>query len=82
MNAKTDESHGAVAGQVERSVRPRAWIGPVWQLMNDHIYESWAKNYPDDARHFAPLYDQAALDDAYRRGFIDGQIDMRQALVA
>ena len=22
MNAKTDESHGAVAGQVERSVRP------------------------------------------------------------
>ena len=29
MDAKTDESHGAVAGQVERSVRPlapmRAW---------------------------------------------------------
>lgn len=66
-----------VGAPVEPSVRPRAWIGPVWQLMNDHIYESWAKNYPDDARHFAPLYDQAALDDAYRRGFIDGQTDMR-----
>jgi hypothetical protein len=26
MNAKTDESHGAVAGQVERSVRPRLWV--------------------------------------------------------
>lgn len=25
MNAKTDESHGAVAGKVERPVRPRAW---------------------------------------------------------
>lgn len=24
MDAKTDESHGAVAGQVERSVRPRS----------------------------------------------------------
>ena len=24
MNAKTDEGHGAVAGQVERSVRPEA----------------------------------------------------------
>ena len=28
MDAKTDESHGAVAGQVERSVRPAAW----WRL--------------------------------------------------
>ena len=25
-----------------------------------------------------PLYDQEALDHAYRRGFIDGQIDMRE----
>lgn len=32
-----------------------------------------ARAFADDAA----LYDQAAIDDAYRRGFIDGQIDMR-----
>lgn len=54
----------AVGAPVEQPVRPRAWIGPVWQLMNDSIYEAWAKKYPDDARHYAPLYDQATLDAA------------------
>jgi hypothetical protein len=54
----------AVAGQVDRGVRPRAWIGPSGQTMPDEIYVAWAKSYPADAQHFSPLFDQAALDAA------------------
>jgi hypothetical protein len=57
---KTD----ADAGRLKHGVRPVAWIGPVWQLMNDHIYEAWADKYPDDAKYFQPLYDKAAIDAA------------------
>ena len=32
---------------------------------------------PHDLYPCKPLYDQAAIEDAYRRGFIDGQLDMR-----
>jgi hypothetical protein len=43
---------------------PVAWIGPIWQTMPHDIYEAWRAKYPDDAAHFRPLYDQAAIDAA------------------
>ena len=61
-NDRSEPAKTAVAGQLERGVRPRAWIGPSGQTMPDEIYVAWATSYPADAKHFAPLYDQAALD--------------------
>ena len=63
-NDRSEPAKTAVAGQLERGVRPRAWIGPSGQTMPDEIYVAWATSYPADAKHFAPLYDQAALDAA------------------
>lgn len=45
------------AGLTATDCKPTAWIGPVGQLMTHTIYEAWAPNYPDDAKHFRPLYD-------------------------
>lgn len=44
MNAKTDESHGAVAGQVERSVRPPAEMSADGREVWD-----WAARFSDRA---------------------------------
>jgi hypothetical protein len=34
---------------------PVAWIGPIWQVMDNHLYEAWAEKYPGDgAEHFKP----------------------------
>ncbi len=56
----TDQAPSAAdAGRLETPVRPRAWLGPAGQLMIDGIYDAWAQNYPDEARHFLPLYDHA-----------------------
>ena len=38
------------------SATPAAWIGPSGQLMPHAIYEAWSQQYPDDAKHFSPLY--------------------------
>lgn len=43
MDAKTDENHGAVAGQVERSVRPANAVKPgfgEWKAQVDKIAEA------------------------------------------
>lgn len=61
---RSEPAKTAVAGQLERGVRPRAWIGPSGQTMPDEIYVAWADRCPADVKHFAPLYDQAALDAA------------------
>lgn len=44
--------------------KPRAWIGPRGQLMPAEAFAAWAPRYPDDAQHYAPLYDRAAMDAA------------------
>ena len=40
----------------EPAPEPVAWIGPVGQTMPHEIYLPWSAQYPDDARHFKPLY--------------------------
>lgn len=60
----SDTDTRAVGGPLDGKVRPRAWIGPVGQTMPDEIYAAWAPLYPDDARHFLPMYGQAELDSA------------------
>jgi hypothetical protein len=43
-------------------IKPRAWMGPSGQTMPDEIYTAWAPRYPDDAKHFEPLYDKAEIE--------------------
>lgn len=40
---------------------PTAWVGPFGLTMHHEIYTAWAKQYPDDARNFSPLYDAATI---------------------
>jgi hypothetical protein len=61
MEADKVESHGAVAGQVERSVRPRAWAvrqGARTYYVTDAEFVRSSYDYGE----FVPLYGPEALD--------------------
>jgi hypothetical protein len=53
----------AVAGQVERSVRPRAW-----EVLGGYLYgneeDAKRRSRKEGGAHFWPLYDRASLDAA------------------
>jgi hypothetical protein len=70
----------AELGLAPERAKPRAWAiflddgnARLWSTLQPHVQ----KLADAEGLEVAPLYDQAALDDAYRRGFIAGQIDMR-----
>ena len=67
MSETKQAGHGAVAGPVEPSVRPRAWAifadngnARMWSTLQPHVQ----KLADAEGLTITPLYDQAALDAA------------------
>ncbi len=64
MSKETDAGHGAVAGRVERPVRPRCYAENSMLLILDETGFCHAELTAAPRARKSPLYDQAALDAA------------------
>ena len=86
MSKTIKQNSPAVVDSAEQTVRPRCWVCTTnggdkvihWYAETPRFVadRAAALEWPD-AHRLDAMYDKATLDDAYRRGFIEGQLDMR-----